>query len=233
MAFRLCSLSRRFAAHAQQVLRKEAGFEFRASCIAITAGISAGWWMQQAARAEGIWTPHLGEEAKLLNLQREMALRDRHDKQFVWQTCSGQGKIEDCRIYHCKREEVDREVSLDAPEMVEGKTRICAVMRVGDELNGHPGLLHGGFTAAVLDDFTGLATWMEKQAQALDKDAAIFTAHMDLSYRRPLKAKSEYLVEVCVDRVERQKKVFLNAAIYDKDSHACVKAKVLYIVKKK
>ncbi|CAJ1380864.1 unnamed protein product [Effrenium voratum] len=159
MAFRLCSLSRRFAAHAQQVLRKEAGFEFRASCIAITAGISAGWWMQQAARAEGIWTPHLGEEAKLLNLQREMALRDRHDKQFVWQTCSGQGKIEDCRIYHCKREEVDREVSLDAPEMVEGKTRICAVMRVGDELNGHPGLLHGGFTAAVLDDFTGLATW--------------------------------------------------------------------------
>lgn len=41
--------------------------------------------------------------------------------------------------------------------------------------------------------------------EALDKDAAIFTAHMDLSYRRPLKAKSEYLVEVCVDRVERQK----------------------------
>lgn len=28
------------------------------------------------------------------------------------------------------------------------------------------------------------------------------------------------------------RKVFLNAAIYDREGHACVKAKVLYIVKK-
>ena len=31
----------------------------------------------------------------------------------------------DCRIFHCRRGDVDREVSLDAPEAVEGKTRIC------------------------------------------------------------------------------------------------------------
>lgn len=28
-----------------------------------------------------------------------------------------------------------------------------------EELDGHPGLLHGGFTSAIVDDFTGLAAW--------------------------------------------------------------------------
>ena len=28
-----------------------------------------------------------------------------------------------------------------------------------EELDGHPGLLHGGFTSAIVDDFTGLASW--------------------------------------------------------------------------
>ena len=44
--------------------------------------------------------------------------------------------------------------------------------------------------------------------QDLGKDAKIFTAHLDLSYRRPLKSNAEYLVEVCVDRVERKKKLY-------------------------
>ena len=34
---------------------------------------------------------------------------------------------QDLTFYRCNRGEVDREVSLDAPETVEGKTRICAV----------------------------------------------------------------------------------------------------------
>lgn len=35
----------------------------------------------------------------------------------------------------------------------------------------------------------------------------VFTAHMDLSYRRPLPANSVYLVDVCVDKIERQKRL--------------------------
>mmetsp|Transcript_18816 Transcript_18816/g.32972 ORF Transcript_18816/g.32972 Transcript_18816/m.32972 type:complete len:177 (+) Transcript_18816:1-531(+) len=175
---------------------------------------------------------HLGEGARLLDLNRDETLRNRKDKQFIWQTCSGPGRIEECRIFSCSREDVDREVSLDGPEVVEGRTRICGVIKVGNELNGHPGLIHGGFSAAIIDDFTGLATWIEKDAQDLSKTAKIFTAHLDLSYRRPLQCSAEYLVEVCVDRVERQKKVFLNAAIYDNTDHACVKARALYIIKK-
>lgn len=199
----------------------------------IAASIGAPWLGLKVTHAdsESAWSKHLGEDARLLDLKREMMLAGRSDKQFIWQTCAGPRRIEDCRIFHCRRGDVDREVSLDAPEAVEGKTRICGVIRVGDELNGHPGLLHGGFSAAVIDDFTGLATWIEKEAQDLGKDAKIFTAHLDLSYRRPLKSNAEYLVEVCVDRVERQKKVILNAAIYDNTDHACVKGRALYIIK--
>ncbi|CAK9090115.1 unnamed protein product [Durusdinium trenchii] len=164
--------------------------------LALSASIYAGWQLHQAIRAEeDPWQHHLGQDAQLLELERHKLLHGRQDKQFIWQTCTGPGKIEECKIYRCARGEVDREVSLDAPEVLEGKTRICAVLHVGHELNGHPGLLHGGFTSAILDDFTGLATWMEKDAQDLGQDAKIFTAHLDLSYRRPLPANSEYLVE--------------------------------------
>ncbi|CAK9084393.1 Extracellular signal-regulated kinase 2 (ERK2) (Defective in aggregation protein C) (MAP kinase 2) [Durusdinium trenchii] len=134
--------------------------------LALSASIYAGWQLHQAIRAEeDPWQHHLGQDAQLLELERHKLLHGRQDKQFIWQTCTGPGKIEECKIYRCARGEVDREVSLDAPEVLEGKTRICAVLHVGHELNGHPGLLHGGFTSAILDDFTGLATWMEKDAQ--------------------------------------------------------------------
>eukprot|EP00434_Breviolum_minutum_P038143 symbB.v1.2.033826.t1/scaffold4256.1/size42321/3 len=205
---------------------------FARGCIGVTAGtVAIVPWAFPQVRAEDLWwQKHLGKDAKLLDLE-PLKQKDRRDKQFIWQTTTGPGKIEDLTFYRCPRGEVDREVSLDAPETVEGKTRICAVIRVGDELDGHPGLLHGGFTSAIVDDFTGLASWLEKDAQGLG-NVKVFTAHMDLSYRRPLPANSVYLVDVCVDKIERQKKVFLNATIYDKEGHACVKARVLYIIKK-
>lgn len=210
---------------------KPAARPYLSSCLAVTAGAYAGWQFRQVRAEEDLWQHHLGKEARLLDLDG-LKQKNRVNKQFIWHTNYGPGKIEDLKFYHCQRGDVDREVSLDAPETVEGKTRICAVIRVGNELNGHPGLLHGGFTSAIVDDFTGLASWMEKDAQGLGKNIKVFTAHIDLSYRRPLPVNSEYLVDVCVDKVERQKKVFLNTTIYDKEGHACVKARVLYIIKK-
>jgi hypothetical protein len=45
----------------------------------------------------------------------------------------------------------------------------------------------------------------KRTSQGLGKNIKVFTAHIDLSYRRPLPVNSEYLVDVCVDKVERQK----------------------------
>eukprot|EP00435_Cladocopium_sp_Y103_P075193 s26_g54.t2 len=138
---------------------------FPGGSLAVAAGAYAGWQFRQVRAEEDLWQHHLGKDARLLDLDK-LKQKNRVNKQFIWHTNYGPGKIEDLKFYHCQRGDVDREVSLDAPETVEGKTRICAVIR------------------------------------GLGKNIKVFTAHIDLSYRRPLPVNSEYLVDVCVDKVE-------------------------------
>eukprot|EP00930_Biecheleria_cincta_P059668 TRINITY_DN45383_c0_g1_i1.p1 TRINITY_DN45383_c0_g1~~TRINITY_DN45383_c0_g1_i1.p1 ORF type:complete len:262 (+),score=28.82 TRINITY_DN45383_c0_g1_i1:40-825(+) len=171
------------------------------------------------------WLQRLGPEAKALDLSlRRNLLANRQDKQFIWQTCSGDRGIQDCKFFVCNHNQ-------DSSDNALGKTRICAVVRVGDTLNGHVGLLHGGFTAAILDDMTGLTTYLEKDAREMGRDAKIFTANLSVNYRRPLPCNSEYFVDVRVDRIEKNKKIYLTATIYNEPGHACVEASALYIVK--
>lgn len=186
---------------------------------------------EEEVTVAGPWRHRLGDGAKLLDTRsRISSLQKRNDKQFIWQTCSVPGGIEDCNVFICAKGDEGVASSLGELTVV-GKTRICAALRVGDVLNGHVGLLHGGFTSALLDDFTGLAAWLEKEAHGLGKTANIFTANLNVNYRRPLPCNSEYLIEVTVERVEKSKKVFLNAVVYDQQDRPCVEATALYIIK--
>ena len=111
-----------------------------------------------------------------------------------------------------------------------GQSRLSALVEMGSELTGHPGVIHGGFTAALLDDLFGWAAGSERKARNLGP--ANFTANLDVNYRRPLFAGSTYLVEVRVDRVEKSKKIYLSATLSDAQGRACVEATSLYIVAK-
>lgn len=174
------------------------------------------------------WRERLGPGAKLLDRGRhEESLRQREDKHFISQTCTGPRLLADCKVFQC--EPVDHRTAHS--EAVDGKTRICCVFKVGNELNGHPGLLHGGFLAALIDDFTGMAAWLEKKAQGFSQHARIFTANLNVNYRRPLPHDSEYFLDVYVVRVEKHKKIFLQATIYDGDGNTCTESSALYIVK--
>ena len=114
--------------------------------------------------------------------------------------------------------------------MLPGQSRLSALVEMGSELTGHPGVIHGGFTAALLDDLFGWAASSERKARNLGP--ANFTANLDVNYRRPLLAGSTYLVEVRVDRVEKSKKVYLSATLSDAQGRTCVEATSLYIVAK-
>jgi len=205
-------------------------------CVAAAAAAASVVWLSPVslfAEEDEVaqhWRKHLGPEAKLMDLSRRKAMLANRgtDQQFIWQTCTGPRAIEDCKIFLCDRRSHDNKISEIA---VPGKTRVCAVLRVGDILNGHHGLLHGGFTAAILDDMTGVTAWLEKEAQGLGSAPKIFTANLNVNYRRPLPHNSEYLVDVEVDRFEKGKKVFLTGTIYDEQGNACVQATALYIVK--
>mmetsp|Transcript_88168 Transcript_88168/g.248068 ORF Transcript_88168/g.248068 Transcript_88168/m.248068 type:complete len:277 (+) Transcript_88168:87-917(+) len=180
----------------------------------------------------GPWKDRLGDGAERLDTRRwEEALGRRTDRQLVWHTCSGPGGIQSCKSFVCAKAVEVPDSAASSTESLPGLTRVCTVLRVGDALNGHIGLLHGGFAAALMDEFTAVVSFLEKDKQDLGKDAQIFTARLVTNYRRPTPCNSEYLLDVWVDRIEKRKKIFVEAVLYDQPGAVCVDASALYIVK--
>jgi uncharacterized protein (TIGR00369 family) len=156
------------------------------------------------------------------------------DRQFIWQTCrEGERRIKQVAMWQWLEPRSSAEQPAPTATGVAalpGRTRLNVLVEVGSELNGHPGILHGGFTAALLDDVLGWAASTERKALKLE--GATFTANLNVNYRRPVLAESVHLVEVRVDRVEKEKKVFLSATVSDAEGRVCVEATSLYIVVK-
>ncbi|KIV87119.1 hypothetical protein PV11_02687 [Exophiala sideris] len=76
---------------------------------------------------------------------------------------------------------------------------LIAAYHLGMELSGHVGLIHGGFLAIVLDECMGRACF------ALLPEKIGVTVHMELDYRKPVKADSMVLVRAVTERVDGRK----------------------------
>ena len=77
-----------------------------------------------------------------------------------------------------------------------------ALVRFGENMCGHPGLVHGGATAAVIDELCGSAYDMEGLGKG-------FTANLNVNYRKPLPNGSEVIVHAWVHR-KIGRKVFID-----------------------
>ena len=89
--------------------------------------------------------------------------------------------------------------------------------------------MHGGFTAALLDDLFGWAAGIERKR--FDPETAVFTANLHIDYKRPMPGNGAYHVTVRADRVEKRKKIFLVAEVRDVQGQVCAEATSLYIAK--
>ena len=167
------------------------------------------------------------QQEKAVDLTAELKRLDtRDDKQLIWQTLRGERRISRVALWFGEA----APPATPLPEgVLAGRTKLHLLVHLGDELDGHPGLVHGGFTAALLDDALGWCTIAERSAQGLD--GMVLTANLNLNYRRPVEAGQAYLVEAEIDRIEKRKKVFLTARVLDAQRNVCVDATALYIVK--
>ena len=64
----------------------------------------------------------------------------------------------------------------------------------------------------------------------LPDSSQLYTANLNVNYRRPVPQNEAYYVELEADRIEKGKKVFLKAALYDKNGQSLVDATCLYIL---
>jgi len=169
------------------------------------------------------------DKTAFIELDLEAQLAHRMTKSFIWDTLrEGTQRLSNVRIFAQRSETHQLD---DRGEVKSGANHVTALITVGDELSGHPSLVHGGFTAAILDDLFGWAAAMEKNSIFPNSQTKIFTANLDVNYRKPMKDCSAYMVDIHVEKVVRQKKVYLTATVTDTEGRVCVESTALYIIK--
>ncbi|CAO2647839.1 Nn.00g087610.m01.CDS01 [Neocucurbitaria sp. VM-36] len=101
---------------------------------------------------------------------------------------------------------------------------IVTIIELGDGLNGHPRIAHGGFAATMLDEACGVLIGLnlDKKSERLrdlgQLDAntrmSSFTAYLNTNYKKPIPTPGFLL---CTAKIERQdgRKLFIRASIED------------------
>jgi acyl-coenzyme A thioesterase PaaI-like protein len=90
--------------------------------------------------------------------------------------------------------------------------RTIAVVRLGEKLCGHRGIVHGGATAAICDELFG---WTAHHC-APGTPTRIFTANLSVNYLVPLPANTTVVVTTRLARVEGRK-LFLECVVESVD----------------
>jgi acyl-coenzyme A thioesterase PaaI-like protein len=90
-------------------------------------------------------------------------------------------------------------------------TAVRAMVRLGGKLNGHPGIVHGGILALLIDDILGFGF------AAANVNMAV-TANLNIDYRVPVPAGTTIVVDAILDeqrRVDAPRKLYWNVTVTD------------------
>lgn len=125
----------------------------------------------------------------------------RTDQQFIWVTLRQKRMIERASLFWWS----------DHVGVKYG-----ALVQLGDALNGPPYHIHGGFSAALLDDLFAFVAVTERDSLGMPA-APLFTANLNVNYRRPVPHTASYYIELQTTSVEKGRKFFMKAKLYAAD----------------
>ncbi|KAJ3073968.1 hypothetical protein HDU98_000192, partial [Podochytrium sp. JEL0797] len=92
---------------------------------------------------------------------------------------------------------------------------VIKIVRFGENLCGHSGIVHGGLISAFFDDAFGTSFWIESKGEYTG-----VTANLSVNYRKPMPAPSNVAFILWVDRIEGRK-VYLKAEARSVASTEC------------
>ncbi|KAL3140961.1 hypothetical protein ABBQ32_005483 [Trebouxia sp. C0010 RCD-2024] len=79
------------------------------------------------------------------------------------------------------------------------------VLQLGREVCGFPTIVHGGFTATVMDETLGFLLFALKKQQALPFWGPAYTAHLEVEYKAKISAGSVVLCTAEIESMEGRK----------------------------
>ena len=125
-------------------------------------------------------------------------------KNAVHGTLCGNALIEVYEIYYNKK-----------------KAELLCLVHFGTELNGHPGVVHGGITATVFDNSFG---WLYMAS----KLPAAFTANLNVNYRNKVSEDSTVVLRAKVKEVVGRK-LYFAATLHDTNGTLLADSSSLFI----
>jgi acyl-coenzyme A thioesterase PaaI-like protein len=106
---------------------------------------------------------------------------------------------------------------------------------LGSDLNGYPGILHGGIVAALLDEATGLLLWLNGLVgdasirDAEDAQPGPVTAYLNTKFLRPVPTPGAILVQARMIEVKEDRKWRVEGVIRDGEGVVLAQAEALYL----
>eukprot|EP00588_Corethron_pennatum_P025243 CAMPEP_0194315850 /NCGR_PEP_ID=MMETSP0171-20130528/12630_1 /TAXON_ID=218684 /ORGANISM="Corethron pennatum, Strain L29A3" /LENGTH=250 /DNA_ID=CAMNT_0039071831 /DNA_START=28 /DNA_END=777 /DNA_ORIENTATION=+ len=101
--------------------------------------------------------------------------------------------------------------SLLEGQHVEGAEIVLVDARLGNKLNGHVNIVHGGISSLLFDEAFGHAFFVVGNMRIG------FTANLNVNFRSPLPANTDVVIRVYLDRIEKSRKIFLKARMESSD----------------
>ncbi|KAK8034384.1 hypothetical protein PG993_009379 [Apiospora rasikravindrae] len=101
---------------------------------------------------------------------------------------------------------------------------------LGQDVNGYPGMLHGGVVAAILDELIGGMIPINRE-RGLIPEGSYFTAYLNTQYRRPVPTTSGALLgRARFTKVDLARgKVFAEATLEDGEGTVLASAEALFV----
>ncbi|KAF3397869.1 hypothetical protein F1880_005853 [Penicillium rolfsii] len=106
---------------------------------------------------------------------------------------------------------------------------------LGSDLNGYPGILHGGIVATLLDEVTGLLLSLNGHVgdastrEAKDAQPGPVTAYLNTQFLRPVPTPGAILVQARMIEVKEDRKWRIEGIIRDGEGVILAQAEALYI----
>jgi uncharacterized protein (TIGR00369 family) len=107
------------------------------------------------------------------------------------------------------------------PQLPSVGPEIRAVFNVGRSLCGHRGIVHGGMTAALMDEVSGAATFSAA-------GGGHFTANLNINYLKPVIADRYLLVRGQAVKQEGRK-IYVNISVEDGKGEVFARGTALFV----
>ncbi|KAL0049898.1 hypothetical protein WJX82_000211 [Trebouxia sp. C0006] len=112
------------------------------------------------------------------------------------------------------------------------KQEFSSLITLGKNVCGHPTIVHGGLTAAIVDETFGGLNYVMKKRGMLDPGPA-FTVHMVTDWKKPIPAGSHIICTASLDSIEGRKS-WVRATVKDRpDGVEYAAGKALFVIPKK